>query len=154
MTTTQAKTLEATIDVAAPADRVWALVSDLRRMARWSPQVVTSIQRGPVGAGSRALNINRSGWKVWPTRSQVVRFEPGREIAFRIAENKQVWSYRLEPTADGGTHVVQRREGPDGLSAVSAKFQGLLWKGTEAFDAEILAGMKQTLERLKADAER
>lgn len=153
MTTTyDAPTLEATIEVAAPPATVWTLVSDLPRMASWSPQVVKTVMRGPVGPGARALNINRSGWKVWPTRSQVVEFEPERRIAFRVADNWLHWSYELQPTPTG-TRVVHRREAPDGLSPVSGRFQKLLLGGQDTFDAEVLAGMEQTLARIKAEAE-
>jgi len=153
MTKIEAKTLEATIDVAAAPDEVWPLVSDLPRMASWSPQVVRTIQRGPGGLGTKTLNINRSGWKVWPTRSKVVRFEPPRELAFRIKDNFTIWSYTLEPLADGGTRVVVRREAPDGLAPISAKLQGAVLGGIDKFDAEILAGMEETLARIKTEVE-
>ncbi|WP_183097845.1 SRPBCC family protein [Nocardioides pelophilus] len=153
MTTIEAKTLEATIDMAATPEEIWPLVSDLPRMASWSPQVVRSIQRGHGGLGATTVNINRSGWKVWPTRSKVIRFEPPRELAFRVKDNKTIWSYALEPLADGGTRVVVRREAPDGLAPISVRLQDAVLGGVEKFDAEVLAGMKQTLERLKAEVE-
>ena len=151
--TTEAKTLEATIDMAATPEQVWSLVTDLPRMASWSPQVVRTIQRGPGGVGTKALNINRSGWKVWPTRSKVIRYDEPREFAFRIKDNFTVWSYSLEPLADGGTRVIQRREAPDGLSPISARLQGAVLGGIDRFDVEVLAGMRQTLARMKADLE-
>ena len=153
MTTIEAKTLEATIDLAAAPEEVWPLVSDLPRMASWSPQVVKTIQRGPGGLGAKTININRSGWKVWPTRSEVIRFEPPHAFAFRVKDNFTVWSYTLEPLEDGGTRVVVRREAPDGLAPISAKLQGAVLGGRERFDDEVLAGMKETLARLKAELE-
>jgi uncharacterized membrane protein len=105
MPLTDVAPLEASIDIAAPPAAVWALVSDLRNMPRWSPQTVRSIRRGPNGPGARYLNINRLGLLVWPTRSKVVRWEEGREIAWRVKDNFTVWSLRLEPVGDG-TRVV------------------------------------------------
>ena len=63
--------LEESIDVDATPERVWSLVTDLPRMARWSPQVVRTVVRGggPVQLGTRAVNVNRKGVLVWPTRS-------------------------------------------------------------------------------------
>ncbi len=151
-TNTPAATLEATIDVDAPPESVWAMVSDLPRMASWSPQVVRTIARGGPGVGTRTLNINRSGWKVWPTRSKVIRFEEPREIAFRIKDNLTIWSYSLEPTGSG-TRIVHRREAPDGLSSVSAALQKAVLGGLEKFDEEVLDGMRTTLRRIKAEAE-
>lgn len=154
MTTIEAKTLEALIDIDAAPEEIWPLVSDLTRMADWSPQVVKSHQRGEGGIGTRTLNINRSGWKVWPTRSKVIRYDAPREFAFRVKDNWTVWSYLLEPLADGGTRVVVRREAPDGLAPISARLQNAVLGGLARFDEEVLAGMEQTLARIKADVER
>ena len=87
--------------MAADPARVWSLVSDLPRMAEWSPQVVRSFVRTgrPIQLGTRLLNVNRRGLLVWPTQSKVVRFEPHQEIAFRVKDNFTVWSFTLEPTA-------------------------------------------------------
>ena len=77
--------LEETVEVDATPERVWALVSDLRRMARWSPQLQRTFVRGDgtVRLGTRTVNVNRRGLLVWPTRAKVVRFDPHREIALR-----------------------------------------------------------------------
>ena len=153
MTTATEPLLEETIEVAAPPEKVWALVSDLPRMARWSPQVVKTIVRGgPVRLGSRTININRRGPLFWPTQAEVVRFDPHRELAFRIKENYTIWSFTLEP--DGtGTRVTQRREAPDGISNVSIRLTRTILGGQETFTGELREGMRQTLERIKAEAE-
>jgi len=145
--------LEESIEVAAPPVKVWSLVTDLARMASWSPQVVKTVVKGPVQLGTRSLNINRRGPLFWPTRSKVVRFEPHREFAFRVKDNFSVWSFTLEPTADGGTRVVQRRETPDGISDISMKLTRIALGGQEKFTGELRSGMRQTLERMKAEAE-
>ena len=94
--------IEASTEIDAPPAQVWALVSDLRNMARWSPQCVRTFVRGggEVAQGSKMVNINRRGLLFWPTQSKVVRFTPEKEIAFRVKENWTIWSYTLEPTAD------------------------------------------------------
>jgi hypothetical protein len=146
--------LEESIDVDATPERVWSLVTDLPRMARWSPQVVRTVVRGggPVQLGTRAVNVNRKGVLVWPTRSKVVRFEPHRDFAFRIKDNYTVWSFLLEPTGTG-TRVVQRREAPDGTSAISDTLVRRVLGGQESFQSELRAGMRRTLRGIKADAE-
>ena len=145
--------IEETIEVAAAPEKVWSLVTDLPRMASWSPQVAKTIVRGgEVRLGTRTININRDGLLVWPTRSKVIRFDPHREFAFRIKDNKTIWSFTLEPT-ESGTRVIQRRETPDGISDVSLKLTNRFMGGTPKFQAELRKGMQQTLERLKADAE-
>lgn len=145
--------LEETIEIAAPPERIWELVTDLPRMASWSPEVAKTIVRGgPVGLGTRTININRRGWRVWPTRSKVIRFEPHREFAFRIKDNTTIWSFTLEPTATG-TRLIQRREAPDGLSSISARGLKVMFGGIESYQALARDGMKQTLARIKSDVE-
>jgi uncharacterized protein YndB with AHSA1/START domain len=146
--------LEESVEISAPPVEVWALVSDLRRMASWSPQVVRTFVRGrPVQLGTRTVNVNRRGLLVWPTQAKVVRFEPHREIALRIKENWTIWSFTLEPTESGGTRLVQRREAPDGVSAVSVRLTNTALGGVPSFQAELREGMRQTLAAIKADAE-
>lgn len=149
---TEVATLEESVEIATAPERVWALVTDLPRMASWSPQVVRTLVRTPVHAGTRAVNLNRRGFLVWPTTSKVVRFEPHRAFAFRVVENGAVWSFSLKPTASG-TLLTQRREAPDGLTGFSRLFTRGFLGGREVFTAELRSGMRQTLGRLKADAE-
>lgn len=151
-TTAEYAQLEESIEIAASPAQVWALVTDLPRMASWSPQVVKTFVQGPVEQGTRFRNLNRRGLLFWPTSAKVVRFTPHTEFAFRVKDNKTIWSFTLEPT-ETGTRVVQRRELPDGISDISLKLTKVALGGQEKFSAELAAGMRQTLARLKADAE-
>lgn len=154
MPLTDVAPIEATIEIAAPPATVWALISDLRNMARWSPQTAKSFLRSDAsGLGARFLNVNRKGLLVWPTQSKVVRFEEGTEIAWRVKENFTIWRLRLEPTADGGTRVVQTREAPDGISDVSVGLTKVAFGGVPKFTETLQADMGRTLTRIKADAE-
>ena len=145
--------LKATIDISAPPAQVWALVTDVRRMSSWSPQVArTIVFGGPVRLGTRFLNLNHDGWKHWPTTAQVVRFAPHTDFAFRIGENRTVWSFALEEV-EGGTRVTQRRETPDGISAVSNALVRIGLGGQERFVADLREGMSQTLERMRSELE-
>lgn len=152
------KLLEDSIEIDAPADKVWALISDVPRMAKWSPQVVKStVKGGEVKLGAKFSNLNKQGFKRWPTNGKIVRFTPptdgAGEFAFRISENKSVWAFQLEPTATGGTRLTERRETPEGVSALSRMLTKTVLGGQGAFTAELKAGMRQTLERIKAEAE-
>ena len=56
--------LEESIDIAATPDTVWTLVSDVRRMAEWSPQVESTRLRGGaehVADGVEFTNLNTNG---------------------------------------------------------------------------------------------
>ena len=157
MTTSQAQDaqLESTIEIDADPAQVWALVTDVPRMARWSPQVVRStVKGGAIEQGARFSNLNRQGPLFWPTKGKVVRFEPHRDFAFRIAENKTIWSFELTPLADGTrTRVTQRREVPDGISSVSLVLTKVAFGGVEKFARRLEQGMAETLTRIKAEAE-
>ena len=153
MPLTDVEPLEATIEIDAAPGEVWALVSDLRNMARWSPQCAKTFLRGS-GVGAKAININRRGLLVWPTQSKVVRYEEGSEIAFRVKENFTVWSYELEDLGDGRTRLTARREAPHGISDLSVGLTKVAFGGVDSFTTELQDGMQQTLTRIKADAER
>jgi uncharacterized protein YndB with AHSA1/START domain len=144
--------IEATTEIAAPPAEVWDLVSDLRNMARWSPQVVKTFVKAPVAEGSTMFNINRRKFLFWPTQAKVVRFVPEQEIAFRVKENFTVWSYRLEATGTG-TRLTARREAPQGISDLSVGLTKRALGGVDTFTTELQQGMRETLEKIKADAE-
>jgi len=155
MPLTDVAPLEASIEIAAPPAQVWALLSDLTRMPRWSPQVrKTFVRGGPTRQGSKLVNINRRGLLFWPTQAMVTEFEPERRLAFRVKENWTIWSFTLEPTADGGTRVVERREAPKGISDLSVNLTKRFLGGLDEFVVELDEGMNQTLRKIKADVER
>ena len=150
MTQTHAPLLEATIDIAAPPERVWTVVSDPRVMGGFSDQVVRTIVRGtaPVAKGTQTLNINRRGVLVWPTRAKVVEHDAPRRYAYRVKDNAAIWSFDLEPTATG-TRLTHRRDASGGMTAVSLMLQDRVLGGVARFEAEMEAGMVRTLERVR-----
>lgn len=146
--------LSTSIDITASPERVWSIVSDLRRMGEWSPSTRRVIVRGgKVQQGATTINLNRAGWKVWPTQSKVVAFEPNKRIAFKVRENHSVWSFDLEELPDGGTKVVQQRDVSGDTTRLSKVLIDRLMGGEPTFEANLLTGMKQTLVRIKAAAE-
>lgn len=156
MTTTQQPAqLEATIEIDSPPAQVWALISDPSRMSAFSPQVVKTFVRGsgPVGKGTKFLNLNHRGPVFWPTQAMVVRCEPHREFAFRIKENYTIWAFTLEPTATGGTRLTQRRETPKGISNLSLSLTKVVLGGVPKFTGELQDGMHATLAKIKQAAE-
>lgn len=162
MPLTDVAPISASIEVDAPPAAVWALVSDLRNMAQWSPQTAKSLLRGgdtAAALGSKFLNINRKGLLVWPTQSKVVRFtaptaSEGGEIAWRVKENYTVWSLQVEPTADGGTRLTSTREAPEGISDVSVRLTKVAFGGVPKFTSTLQRDMGETLKKIKAAAER
>lgn len=150
-----APTLVDSVHIAAPDERVWAMVSDVRRMSEWSPQVTSTRLRDgfdSVGLGAQFTNRNCEGELVWTTHAEIVRFDPGREIAFRIEENWVIWSFTVAPEG-GGTLLTQRRDTPDGVSDLSLELTNGFLGGVEAFTASMRAGMRLTLERIRDEAQ-
>ncbi|MGW4241822.1 SRPBCC family protein [Nocardia sp. NPDC004722] len=148
--------LEATIDIAAAPERVWSVVSDLKRIREFSPQTLRMQPLGrTVHTGTWTVNLNKASGYVYPTTSRVVRFEPNKAIAFRMTENRTVWSYTLEPTADGGTRLTQRRDVPNGkLPGWLQKSIDLAFGGEVPFEGALVAGMNETLGKIKQTVER
>jgi len=89
--------LQAQVDINAPASKVWALISDFRRMPQWSPQCRWMRPLGPLRQGTRTLNFNRRNRLFWPTTSTVVEVVPEKKLAFRVNSNRSIWTYELEP---------------------------------------------------------
>lgn len=145
--------LTAQIDIDAPVAKVWSLISDFTRMPEWSPQCRFMKPLGAVRPGTRTINFNRRGRMFWPTSSVITEFTPDRKLAFRVSENRSVWSFELEPTATG-TRVVESRHVADGkTTAVSAFLIGKFMGGTPDFERELVEGMNASLARIKSAAE-
>lgn len=148
-------TLEESIEIAASPAEVWALVSDPRRLKEWSPQVdSTRLADGhdEIAVGTRLTNRNVLGELAWITHSEIVRLEPGREIAFRIEENWSVWSFLVEPSPNGA-RLTQRREAPEGLSPSSVQAQETWLGGQARFTVTLRDGMRQTLAAIRDSLE-
>jgi uncharacterized protein YndB with AHSA1/START domain len=151
----EANALEADVEIDAPPERVWSVVSDVARMGEWSPECRKMMVFGAPRKGAHVLGVNRRRWAIWPTNSRIVRYEPGRAIAWKVYENRTTWSYELEPTADGGTRVIERRTvPPPGIAPFAAAFAKLFLGGVESHDGELLEGMRTTLDRIKTEVER
>jgi uncharacterized protein YndB with AHSA1/START domain len=134
-------------------EKVWALVSDLRRMPQWSPQCRVMKPLGLVRQGARTINVNRRNrFFFWPTTCTVTEVIPEKKVAFRVDINHTIWSYELEPT-DTGTRVVESRHAENGVTAISNMSVNALMGGVPSFERELVEGMNETLSRLKAAAE-
>src|SRR5512139_3084089 len=144
--------ISAFVEIAATPESVWEVVSDVRRMSEWSPECrkIVVVGSAKQGRGTRFIGLNRRGWAVWPTTSKVVRFEPGVAVAWKTRESGATWTYEIAPTASGTT-VTGRRD----LQAfsVATKLMAPVIGGAGGHDEELAAGIRTTLERIKATVE-
>lgn len=143
----------ASVEVAATPEVVWQAVSDVTRMSEWSPECRKVVVLGSPkqGVGTKLLGVNRRGWAVWPTTSTVVRFEPGRAVAWKTRESGATWTYEVAPTASG-TSLTGRRDLP--AYTLPTKLMAPVIGGARGHDEELAKGIRTTLERIKAAVER
>ena len=145
--------LQAQVDIKAPASKVWALISDFRRMPEWSPQCRWMKPFGPLRQATRTLNLNRRNRMFWTTTCTVVEVIPEKRLAFRVNQNRTIWTYDLEPNGEG-TRVIESRHAENGVTAFSNLSVNALFGGTANFERELLEGMNTSLANLKAAAEK
>jgi uncharacterized protein YndB with AHSA1/START domain len=144
-----------TREIAAPAEQVWAMVSDVTRMGEWSPENVGGTWLGSTTgpqSGAKFRGTNHIGKRKWKTVATVVDAEPGRRFSFRVATmglKVAEWGYTFEPTATGcrvtETWIEQRASL---FKPVARLVTGVADRATHN-----RAGMEKTLERLAAVAE-
>jgi len=149
-----ARELSASATIDAPPARVWAALTDLTRMPRWSPELLRMVPLKPGGlkVGQQYLGLNRRKAVIWPTRSVVAALEPEQTLAWDTKTSGARWIYELSP--DGaGTKVVHRRPVPRKLTLLSKVFTPLALGGSDEHADELEQGMAQTLARLKAAVE-
>jgi hypothetical protein len=138
--------ISSTVEVKASPDDVWRVVSDLGRMPEFSPELRRAFVVGRPGVGANIIGINRRKAVVWPTTSKVVRWEPGRAVAWKTRESGATWVYELEPT-ETGTAVTGRRV----LTrfTLGTALLGPAIGGAQGHDAELAEGIRTTLERIR-----
>jgi uncharacterized protein YndB with AHSA1/START domain len=146
-----------TVRMAAPADRVWELVSDVTRIGEFSPETFEAQwldgATGPRAGARFRGHVRRNGrGPVYWTTCTVTAADPEREFGFSVAglggSTANTWRYRLEPAADG-TDVTESFEMPATL------VNRIYWTlGGPARLRTNLDGMRATLERIKAVVEK
>lgn len=145
----------ASVRIAAPAERIYALLSDPAQMGSLSPECVGGSWLDGATApavGARFKGRNKRGIARWSTTNQVVAAEPGRAFAFRTKQSGVEWRYELEPDGDGTVVIESRAEFRD-RPLVAKVFTALALGGNADHEDELRAGMQATLERLKSVVE-
>jgi len=145
--------ISASVEVSATPEAVWEAVSDVSQMSRWSPECRKIVVLGSPkqGVGTKLLGINRRGWAVWPTTSKVVRYEPGKAVAWKTRESGATWHYELSP-AGSGTRLTGKRELP--AYTIGTRLMAPLIGGADGHDEELADGIRTTLERIRDHVER
>lgn len=155
--------------VDAPAETIYAQVSDPTQMGRWSPENRGATLAGDWADGARVGTVfdghNERFGVGWTTRCVVMAADPGERFAFRVAAIGRhrpklrapvaTWEYRFEPVDDGRrTRVTEtwtddRRRWPDVLANL---FDRVVTKGSVFADFQ-RGNIRRTLAALKSAME-
>ena len=142
------------IDIAAPPEVVYDLITDVTRMGEWSPECYRCewLDGATAAApGARFRGYNRVGRLTWERTAIVDTAERGREFSFttindRAGRQETRWRYAMRPAQDG--------------TLLTEAFQFLwcsVWnRATELFlprGRQVNRGIEETLRRIKAAAE-
>lgn len=138
--------LKTEIDIAAPPERVWAILSDFASFPEWNPFMVEGHGR-PAPGERLVVRLQPPKGRAFTFRPRVLKAETNRELRWLghtgvpdLFDGEHI--LRLDPT-DIGTHFVQREE-----------FRGvllpLLWHG---LDTKTRAGFEAMNHALKERAE-
>ncbi|MGH3740669.1 MAG: SRPBCC family protein [Micromonosporaceae bacterium] len=149
-------TAQGTIEIEAPPELVYGLVSNVPAMPEWAAETercvwIGGADRAEEGARFRGRNAHRR--RKWATTCTVTAAEAGERFSFKVAVggfHTATWWYDIEPT-DTGCRVTEgtQRRVPWLLALVVNR--GLL--GIPDRDAHNQRNIERTLEQLKAHAE-
>jgi demethylmenaquinone methyltransferase / 2-methoxy-6-polyprenyl-1,4-benzoquinol methylase len=142
------KTLAATIDISAPPDRVWEVITDFPSYPQWNPFMFSVEGTAEAGAHLR-IGMQRPGGVVLRFGARVVVADPPRELAWSGEGLRGHWPGLLrgdrrvviEPLAGGRSRLEMRTT----FSGVLSPLMGWLERYREAFG--------EMEEALKARAE-
>jgi uncharacterized protein YndB with AHSA1/START domain len=152
-------TVEVTRLIAAPADGVWLLVSDINLPARFSSEFTGAEWVG--GANGVALGACFEGHNhhdaigSWTTTSTIVECEPGRTFAWAVGgvdNPSATWRFDLEPDGDGTQVTFAARIGP-GTSGLTPAIEAMPDKEERIIErrlAEFRRNMEATLDGIAA----
>lgn len=138
--------LHTEIEIAAPAEVVWGILTDLDRYPEWNPFIVSS--EGTAAVGEKLVNrMEPPGGRAMDFRPTVTEVEPNAVFE---------WLGRLGlPRIFDGRHRFELEAGPTGTRFVqSEQLDGLLVRPLrKSLDTHTLAGFEALNAALKDRAE-
>lgn len=146
---------EVSRDIKASPSSVFAALTDITRLAEWSPENDHNEWNegfDHAAVGARFTGHNRNGDKEWTTESEIVELVTDERFFFDCNSRGFVfskWGYTIEPT-DSGCRVTESTQDlrPEAALERSAAISGVADRA-----AHNRAGMEATLERLAAALE-
>jgi uncharacterized protein YndB with AHSA1/START domain len=154
MTDTAERSMSHSITVAADAERLYRMVTDIARMGEWSPECTQGVweEGGGPRAGSWFVGKNATPERTWERRCQVVIADPPKAFGWVVGRSDEgnlvQWVYRFEPV-DGGTEVTEEWA----LLRWSERMAGASDAELAQFQERFRKGIEETLSNLKRVAE-
>jgi len=145
------------VEVAAPAEAVWAMVSDLTRMGEWSPETTKVVWTGGAtgpSVGATFKGTNKVGPRRWSTNGRITAADPPNLLEWEVTSvgglKVATWRYVIESTGEFSCRVTESTEDQRGtlMKVLGNLATGVRDRGTRNAD-----NMRATLERIKAAAE-
>lgn len=151
-------TAQSSINIAAPPELVYEIVSDIEKLPDWAAETYRCTWLGgasgpAVGAKFRGMNENKG--RRWPTTCIVTDADAGKRFAFKVHGVPGIttaqWRYDIEPT-DGGCRVTEstRRVSP----RLATNVFNRLAVRVEDRDGHNQRNIEHTLAQLKEYAEK
>lgn len=151
------------VEISAPPQLVWDLITDIPRHAEFAgPKSITKVIEfdGPIAVGSRWIAHEKFGPQKFDSPSEITALEAGKLLEWvsfpPMKENNRgkggrvIWGYELSPAAEGTRlehymTVLEPRKGAASLKAMYKVF---------GLPAKQVAGGRTTLENIRRVAER
>jgi hypothetical protein len=138
-----------TVITGAAAGDVYAAISDVSRMAEWSPEG-RGVPRDAtaLSVGSHFGGSNRNGWHRWSTTCTVAVADPAREFAFDVTHSGLAvarWSYALDQQ---GADVRVRETWTDARGSLM-KLLGIIGTGVRDRSGHNARTMSATLDAMR-----
>jgi uncharacterized protein YndB with AHSA1/START domain len=144
-------TAERSIEIDAPPEAIYDLITDVTRMGEWSPECVRcEWLDAPGQAGSTFKGHNRRGLARWTTVARVMVAERPKEFSFATLYRDKPstrWTYRL--TGTGPTTVSESFDALE-VPPLIAFAERFVLRNRQS---QLEDGMAQTLARIKQAAE-
>lgn len=129
------QTLHATIEIEAPATRVWEIIDDLPRYPEWNPFIVRAVGERRVGA-KLDVSIRAPGMSAVSFHPRILNYEPGRLIRWKgvlwipgLFDGRH--ALLVEPLGDGRSRFTTHEDVTGILLPVLGKAMRASQKGFE-----------------------
>lgn len=147
---------EASITVAASAEALYDLVSDVTRTGSWSPVCQScwwddESTAGQVGAWFTGRNVLPH--RTWETRSQVVAADRGREFAWVVGGGLVRWGFTMSPNGSTTTLTETWHFLPAGIATFGERYGDDAAAQIADRTQQALEGIPRTLAAIKQIAE-